>query len=88
MAWGIDKIKKILDSFEIVVHGDCLSLYSDTSLSLNFKFIKKLIRRVFGYCICDLEQAIGKSRLTMVDVSNDTEVSDSFGRKVFGFSCS
>lgn len=59
MAWGINQIEQILDPLKSIVHGYCLSLHSDTSLSLDLQFIEKLIGRVFGYGIGDFKKPIG-----------------------------
>jgi hypothetical protein len=55
MTWRIYKIEEILGSIESVMHGDSLSLYSDTTLPLDFKFIEELIGRVFRNSIGDLK---------------------------------
>lgn len=85
MTWRIDKIEQILCSIESVMHGDSLGLYSDTTLPLDFQLIEELIRRVFRNSIGDFQESIGESGFTMVDVSYDTEISDSLRRKVFNF---
>jgi hypothetical protein len=85
MTRRIDKIEQILGSIESVMHGHRLSLHSDTTLSLDFQLIEELIRRVFRYSIGDFQESIGESGLAMVDVSYDTEISDSLRRKVFSF---
>ena len=85
MTWRIDKIEQILCSIVSVMHGDSLGLYSDTTLPLDFQFIEELIRRVFRNSIGDFQESICESGFTMVNVSYDTEISDSLRRKVFNF---
>ncbi len=85
MAWRIYEIKKIFLIIKGIMHGDSLSLYSNTSLSLNFKFIKKLIRAIFGYSIGNFKQSISKSRFTMINMCNNTKISNSLRWKILSF---
>ena len=73
MAWSIDEIE--LDSLPL--HTYWSEFDSDTALSLEVHIIKCL-RLDFSFLegTCDFHESVGKGGFPVVDMSNDTEISD------------
>ena len=76
MSWCIDEIE--FDSFPF--HTDRRELDSDATFSFEVHLIKGL-REHFSFLkrTCDLHKAICESRLSMVDMGNDTKIADRSG---------
>lgn len=81
VAGRIHEIDEVFDVAVVVEHGHCLRFDSDAALLFHFELIEVLRGRVPWDCISDLEEAVGKSRLAVVDMSNDAEVAYAFDRK-------
>ena len=73
MSWSIDEIE--LDSFPL--HAYWSELYRDATLTLEIHLIEGLrLELALLECPCDLHETIGKSRLSMIDMGDDTEIAD------------
>jgi hypothetical protein len=73
VSWSIDEVE--LDSLPL--HTDWCELDRDTTLTLEIHIIEGLgLDFSFFERACDLHESVGKSRLPMIDVGNDTEVAD------------
>lgn len=73
MSWSIDEIE--FDSLPL--HTYWSELDRDTALALEIHIIERLrLEFTLLECSCDLHETIGKSRLTMIDMGDDTEVAD------------
>ena len=76
MSWGVDEIE--LDSLPL--HTYWSELDSDTTLTLEIHLVECLrLELTLIECSSDLHESIGKSRLPMVDMGDDTEIADGRG---------
>lgn len=81
MSWSIDEIE--LDSPPL--HTYWSELDRDTALTLQIHLIERLrLHLSFLQSASDLHETISESRLTMIDMSDDTEVADGswFGHSI------
>lgn len=85
MAWSINEIKSIRLSVRmLIVHLNSVTLYSYPPFSFNIHVIKRLILHVsFGYRLCSLQQPIRKRAFPMINVRDDTEISDLLHRRKY-----
>ncbi|GAB3236202.1 hypothetical protein GCM10027295_31280 [Pseudaeromonas pectinilytica] len=80
MARGINEVQLVgLTIFGLVVQGHTLCFDGDAAFALEIHGIKHLLLHLAGRkTTADLDQAVGESRLTVVDVRNNGEVSNLF----------
>lgn len=62
-----------------VAHGDSLRLHSDTSISLDFEFVQKLVLVSYRDGTGNLENSVSESALSVVDMRDNTEISYKIG---------
>ncbi len=73
MSRSIDEIE--IDSLPLHAYGS--ELDRDTTLALEIHLIESLrLELTLLECSSDLHEAISKSRLSVVDMSNDTKIAD------------
>ena len=78
MAGGIDQIKDVLLTILRFINGSHgLSLDGDTALSLQIHIVQDLrLHLSLGQKTCLLYNTIGQGRFTVVDVGDNTKISD------------
>jgi hypothetical protein len=78
MAWRINQIKLIgLTILRFVAQSNGLRLNCDTTLTLQVELIEELgLHLASLQRACGLKDSIGKCGLTVVDMGDDTEISD------------
>ena len=77
MARGINKIKNIIGSLMNILHLDCMTLNGDSPLSFQIHIIQNLCLSLsFGDGFSGLQQPVGQSAFAVVDMGNDTEITD------------
>ena len=77
MSGCVNKIKKVFFSFVYVFHLYCMALDCNASFSLQFHIIKNLIMEfTFRNCICLFKKSVGQGTFAMVNMSDDTEITD------------
>ena len=81
MSWSVNEVENVFLSIALIFHLDGMALDGDTAFALQIHVIKHLP-------FCDLngmsffQQTICQSTFTMVNMSDDTEITDVFhGRK-------
>lgn len=73
MPWGIDEIE--FDSLPLHTHRS--ELDRDTALALEIHGVELLLLHLtFLYRSSDFHETVSEGRLAMVDMGDDTEVSD------------
>lgn len=86
MSRGVDKIKDVLLSPMRILHLYGMALDGDTSFALQIHVVKHLIFRNLN-CGRLLQKAVGKSRLSVVDMRNNAEISYMFHSLIILLSC-
>ena len=73
MSRSVDQVE--LDSFPVHTNGS--ELDSDATLTLEIHIVERLrLEFTFFESSCDFHEAIGEGRLPVVDMGDDTEISD------------
>ncbi len=77
MSGCIDQIEFVFYLSMLVTHSHGLHLDSDSSFSFEVHGVKNLLLHLsFLYCVSELKHAVSKGRFSVVDMSDDGEVSD------------
>ena len=73
MSRSVNKIQDILLAIKLILHLDGMTFYRDASLLLEVHVVKHL---AFSYLnrVSTFQKTVGNGALTMVDVSNDAEI--------------
>src|SRR5262249_45075592 len=79
VAGGIDEVEDVFVAvLRMVLHLDCMELDGYAAFLLQLHIVQHLIKLhlPFGNCARGFEEAVGDCRLTVVDVSDDAEISN------------
>ena len=89
MTWGVDEVKDILLAVLRLVNGaDCLGFDRDAALALQLHVVEDLgLHLTAGQKTGLLDNAVRQRGFTVVDMGNDTEISD-FILGIMNHSCS
>ena len=71
---SVDKVQNVCLTVMLILHLDGMTLDGYASLSLQIHVVKHLALSYLD-CLRMLQQSVGKRRLAMVDVGNNTEIS-------------
>ena len=82
MSGSVDEIEYILLALILIPHLYGVALDRDATLTLQIHIVQHLVLRAIGDRIGVVQQTVGKRTLTVIDVSNDAEVSYMFHVRV------
>ena len=86
MSWGVYEIQNIFLTLIGIFHLYSMTLDGDTTFTLQVHIIEHLTFRYLDG-LRKLQQSIGQGTFTVVDVSDDTEISYMIHRKLCPLKC-